>query len=75
MRWLLWNVRCWRGWRCADVRVDGTNLGADVNPAIVAGTSVKLSFRCGGCGTRYERNALITGPGQDVVHLDRMRVG
>lgn len=72
IRWLLWNVRCWRGRRCADVVLDG-ELDAE-NHELLAATSVRLTYRCDGCGTQYRRDALIGNEGA-YTHLDRVRVG
>lgn len=74
IRWLLWNLVCWRGRRCADLLVEGAQMHESVDPALVVGTSVKMEFRCAGCGTLYRRDALLTGT-DSVVHLDRVRVG
>lgn len=74
IRWLRWNLVCWRGRRCADLLVDGTLIGDGLPPEVVTDTTVNLWFQCAGCGTKYRREALLTGP-DDVVHLDRMRVG
>lgn len=77
IRWLRWNLVCWRGRRCADLMVDGDSLEANVahmDPSVVVGTTVRLWFRCGGCGTEYLLEALVTAP-DSVVHLDRVRVG
>lgn len=74
IRYLLWNAVCWRGRRCADLTIAGTELGEDVDPDLVAGTSIALTFVCGKCRRVYRREALITGP-CSVVHLDRVRIG
>lgn len=57
-RWLLWNVRCLRGRRCADV------IPASINPAVAAadGAIINIAYTCGGCGTNYVRKAKIVGP-------------
>lgn len=49
-RWLLWNIRCLRGRRCADVVV----RPKDTMPA---GTVLGVDYWCGGCGTHYQWNS------------------
>lgn len=51
-RWLLWNVRCRRGRKCADLKISGHNCP-------VPGVVVHLEYWCGSCGTHYERSALL----------------
>jgi hypothetical protein len=43
-RWLLWNLRCLRGRRCARIVI---GLEAP------EGIHIAVEFTCGGCGTRY----------------------
>lgn len=45
-RWLLWNVRCLRGRRCARIVVEMGELP-------IGSSAVMVEFTCAGCGTRY----------------------
>lgn len=71
-RLLLWNIRCLRGWRCADVQLSGEIRGEDTKA--IAGTIVTITYRCGGCGTEYRRDAVIGNHGS-YSQLERVRVG
>lgn len=72
IRWLRWNLVCWRGRRCADVVIAG-ELDEE-KQELLAGNTVCISFRCGGCGTVYRRDAIIGNDGA-YSQLDRVRVG
>lgn len=72
IRWLLWNLVCWRGLRCADGMLSG-DLDEE-NHEVLAASTVILTYRCGGCGTEYSRGALIGNDGV-YTHSDRVRVG
>lgn len=64
-RWLLWNFRCLRGRRCADV------IPSTIDPSVAAidGGIINIAYTCGGCGTNYVRRAKIVGP--TIVLLPR----
>jgi hypothetical protein len=49
-RWLLFNFRCLRGRRCADVVVDAISAPGD--PVL------HIEYECGGCGTTYRYDSL-----------------
>lgn len=73
IRWLLWNLNCWRGRRCADVRLAATQVPEEWEEEMV-GAAAHLHFRCNGCGTEYRRDALLGLDGA-FTELERVRVG
>lgn len=72
IRWLLWNLNCLRGRRCADMLLDETFVPQEIEESI-AGTVVSMTFLCKGCGTVYRRDSML-GLSGNFVHLDRRRV-
>lgn len=64
--WLGWNLYCRRGRRCVDVQIGRVFVGEP-------GSLFCLEWRCGGCGSRYERAAII---GEELCwsHSCRRRV-
>lgn len=67
-RWILWNVRCRRGRRCANLVVN--ELGGDPPP----GSVVMMDYTCAGCGTRYQASVLI-GEDGSYTQAEKERVG
>lgn len=65
-RWLLWNLRCLRGRRCA--RLEVLNVESPVTGAVFV-----MDYACGGCGTIYRSEALAGEGG--FTELPRVRVG
>lgn len=56
IRWLLWNLYCQRGRRCACLSV--TDPGNAPPGAVVT-----MGWTCGGCGTSYERTVMVGNDG------------
>lgn len=65
-RWLLWNLYCLRGRRCADLVVDM------VDPRVAVDSILINDFTCGSCGTHYRREALVIAPGVFVLSERRL---
>jgi hypothetical protein len=60
-RWLLWNLHCLRGRRCADcVIVNPDDLQAQLDEHFVAEqrANIGIDYTCGGCGTNYRWDLL-----------------
>lgn len=65
-RWLLWNLRCLRGRRCARLTIDA------IEPAeLPALAVVQLDYTCGGCKTNYLLEAFTVDG--ELVELNRER--
>jgi len=65
-RWLLWNLRCLRGRRCARLEVLNVEFP-------LPGSVFQMDYLCGGCGTLYRSEALAGEAG--FTELPRVRVG
>jgi hypothetical protein len=66
IRWLLWNLRCLRGRRCANLVVEWCDTNAP------QGTVIGFDFTCAGCGTDY-RQTVIVGEGEEVIQAPRVK--
>lgn len=70
-RWLLWNVRCQRGRRCANMTFIGPPEGIDIAD-VPPGSVVHMDYACGACGTAYHTSAILNG--DTFTQTDRVRL-
>lgn len=72
IRWLLWNVRCQRGRRCANMVFTGPPEGLPEEFEVPPGTIVTMDYQCGACGSVYHTSAIING--DTYTQTDRERI-